>query len=104
MPFSKYDVDPAQIEAMRAAFHKACEALELNCGPEDHITELVVMKIVEHAKAGELDPDRICSRVLSEFAKAHKTSEIDRRAREPREDRLPRSAANSQMDLRWPYQ
>jgi hypothetical protein len=32
------------------------------------VMNLFVMKIVEHANAGELDPDRLCSRVLREIA------------------------------------
>jgi hypothetical protein len=31
MPFSKHQIDPAHIEAMRAAFSKVCEALLLKC-------------------------------------------------------------------------
>ena len=42
---------------MRLAFQKVCEALELDCKPGDPMTELVVTKIIEHAKAGEIDPD-----------------------------------------------
>ncbi len=67
MPFSKYDVDPAHIEVMRAAFHRVCEALQLSCGPKDVMTDLVALKIVEHAKAGELEVDLLCSRVLQEL-------------------------------------
>jgi hypothetical protein len=29
MPFSKYAVDPEQIEAMRAAFHRLCDVLRI---------------------------------------------------------------------------
>jgi hypothetical protein len=65
MPFSKYDVPSAQIEAMRAAFNQVCEALQLNCGVEDPATEIVVLKIVELAKAGEVDPERLCAGVLA---------------------------------------
>jgi hypothetical protein len=67
MPFSKYDVPPAQIEAMRAAFNRVCDALQLNCGVEDPMTEIVVLKIVELAKAGEVDPGRLCAAVLADL-------------------------------------
>jgi hypothetical protein len=67
MPFSKYDVPPAQIEAMRSAFHRVCDALQLNCGVEDPVTELVVLKIVELAKTGEDNPDQLCAAVLAEL-------------------------------------
>jgi hypothetical protein len=67
MPFSDYAIDPARIEVVRAAFRKVCGALHLNCGPGDPTTELVVMRIVEFAKAGEIDPSVLCSRVLQDF-------------------------------------
>jgi len=47
MPFAKYSVDPERIEAMRAAFHRVCDVLQLDCGTEDRMTERIVMKIVE---------------------------------------------------------
>jgi hypothetical protein len=58
MPFSRYStVDPSLMEAMRAAFYRVCEVLQLSCDREDPLTEVVVTKIVELAKAGERDPD-----------------------------------------------
>jgi hypothetical protein len=69
MPFVKHNVDPAHIEAMRSAFRKVCGVLQLRCEANDPATDLIVMKIVEHAKgAGELDPDWLCSQVLREIA------------------------------------
>jgi AcrB/AcrD/AcrF family len=59
MPFSKYVVDPAHIETMRSAFRNVCDALQLNCDASDPMTEIIVMKIVEPAKGGELDPGRL---------------------------------------------
>jgi hypothetical protein len=61
MPFAKHGVDPERIEAMRAAFHRVCDVLQLDCGTEDRMTERVVMKIVELAKTGDLDPERCAS-------------------------------------------
>ena len=66
MPFAKYSVDPERIEAMRAAFHRVCDVLQLDCGTEDRMTEPIVMKIVELAKTGELDPERLCIDTLAE--------------------------------------
>ena len=66
MPFSKYDVDPAYVEMMRTAFYRVCES-ELTPGSEEDMTELVVLKIVELAKEGETDLDRLCSRALMEL-------------------------------------
>ena len=65
MPFSKYDIDPEHVEAMRAAFHRICDVLQLDCGREDPMTEIVVVKIVELATAGELDPERLCIDTLA---------------------------------------
>jgi hypothetical protein len=67
MPFSKYIVGPARIEAAREAFRRICEALQLNCGTEDPMTEIVVEIILKLAKAGESDPARMCAAVLAEL-------------------------------------
>jgi hypothetical protein len=56
MSFSKYGVDPVHIEAMRAASHRVCDVLQLDCGTEGLMEEIVFTKIVELAKARELDP------------------------------------------------
>jgi hypothetical protein len=66
MPFSKFNVEPEHIEAMRAAFRRVCDVLQLDCGRDDPMTELVVMKIVELAKA-ELDPERLSIEVLAQL-------------------------------------
>jgi hypothetical protein len=69
MPFSRYkSVDSGLMEAMRSAFHQVCEVLQLNCDTEDRLTEFVITKIVELAKAGERDPQRLCDAVLAEMA------------------------------------
>jgi hypothetical protein len=67
MPFSKFNGDPQLLEAMRAAFDRVCDVLQLNGDREDPVTELVITKIVELAKAGELDPERLCIDVLAEL-------------------------------------
>ena len=67
MPFSKHQVDPAHIEAMRSAFQKVCDALQLKCELDDPMTEIVVNKIVAAAKAGEHDPDHLSSLVLADL-------------------------------------
>ena len=67
MPFSKYNVDPAHMEMMRTAFYRVCESLELTPGSDEDMTELVALKIVELAKEGETDLDRLCSRALMEL-------------------------------------
>jgi hypothetical protein len=68
MPFSRYrTVDPSLMEAMRAAFYRVCDVLQLSCDREDPMTEIVVTKIVELAKAGENDPEILCFTVLAEL-------------------------------------
>jgi hypothetical protein len=52
MPFSKYHADPDMMEAMRAAFYRVCDVLQLSCDREGPLTEVVVTKVVELAKAG----------------------------------------------------
>jgi hypothetical protein len=68
MPFSKHHIDPAHIEAMRAAFKKVCEALLLKCDRDDPMTEIIVTKIVALAKAGEHDANRLAELVLNDLA------------------------------------
>jgi hypothetical protein len=68
MPFAKYHVDPAHIEAMRSAFRKICDTLRLNCSAENPATDSIVLKIVEIAKGGEHDPDQPCRLVLLDLA------------------------------------
>jgi hypothetical protein len=68
MPFSRYKIaDSGLMEAMRAAFHQVCEVLQLSCDREDPLTEVVITKIVELAKAGERDPEKLCFTVLAEL-------------------------------------
>ena len=55
------------MQAMRAAFYRVCEVLQLSCDREDPLTEVVVTKIVELAKAGECDPEILCFTVLAEL-------------------------------------
>jgi hypothetical protein len=68
MPFSRYKIaDPDLMEAMRAAFHRVCDILQLSCDRQDPLTEVVVTKIVELAKAGERDPEMLCIDVLAQL-------------------------------------
>jgi hypothetical protein len=80
MPFARYPIaDSSLMEAMRAAFNRVCDILQLSCDREDPLTELVVMKIMDLAKAGERDPDNLCFGVLAEFGM-------------PLQDAIPRSS------------
>jgi hypothetical protein len=69
MPFSKYNADfnADLMEAMRAAFYRVCDILQLSGDREDPLTEIVVEKIVELAKAGERDPEVLCIDVLAQL-------------------------------------
>jgi hypothetical protein len=75
MPFSKFDVDPERIEAMRSAFQRVCQVLQLDCGREDPMTETIVMKIMELAKVGELDPELLCIDVLAQLGTPPQSAE-----------------------------
>ena len=59
--------EPEHIEAMRKAFDAACPRLELSVGTGDHETELVARRIIELARAGERDANRLAACVLAEF-------------------------------------
>jgi hypothetical protein len=51
----------------RGGISSECDVLQLNGNTEDPLTELVVMKIVKLAKAGEVDPERLCIDVLADL-------------------------------------
>jgi hypothetical protein len=68
MPFSKHQIDPAHIEATRAAFRKVCDALLLKCDRDDPMMEVIVTKIVALAEAGEHDAQRLTELVLNDLA------------------------------------
>jgi hypothetical protein len=68
MPFSRYKTaDSDLMKAMRAAFYRVCDVLQLSCDREDPLTEVVVTKIVELATAGERDPEILCFTVLADL-------------------------------------
>lgn len=59
--------DPAAVEAMMAAFDKVCAALNIS-PTHDALTEQVAKKIVDQARTGERDPDKLCYMTLRGFA------------------------------------
>jgi hypothetical protein len=67
MRFTSYTVDTDKIEAMRAAFHRVCDVLQLDGDADDLMTEVIAMKIMELAKGDMLDPERLCISVLAEL-------------------------------------
>jgi hypothetical protein len=60
--------DPAAITAMTATYERVCMALEI-ADREDPLTEIIAKKIIERAKAGELDVVRLCEAALSELGR-----------------------------------
>jgi hypothetical protein len=55
--------DQSDIHAMVAAFEACCRSLRL-VDRADSITEIVARKVIEVARTGERDPQRICGLVL----------------------------------------
>jgi hypothetical protein len=59
--------EPEHIQAMHRDFDAVCAKLQLSTGTGDRVTELVAVRIIELAMAGEKDGDRLTARVLAEF-------------------------------------
>jgi hypothetical protein len=72
MPFSRYNADfnADLMEAMRAAFYRVCDILGLSGDREDPLTDLVVTKIAELAKAGERNPEVLCIDALAALGRS----------------------------------
>jgi hypothetical protein len=58
---------PDQIEAMHKAFKQVCTRLRLTCAKALPVVDLVAIRIVELAREGEFDPDKLTERVVAEF-------------------------------------
>jgi hypothetical protein len=58
---------PEHIQAMQRAFGAVCAKLELSTGTGDQVTELVARRIIELARAGERDANKLTVRTLAEF-------------------------------------
>jgi hypothetical protein len=55
--------EPDVIEAMGAAFEKACRSLN-GSAQSDLLREMVAKGIIEAARGGERDPDQLCDETL----------------------------------------
>jgi hypothetical protein len=55
--------DPEAVRAMMAALDKACAVLGLS-DREDPLTQSLARTIVEQARTGERDPDKLCAMTL----------------------------------------
>ena len=60
--------DPEARRVMSVAFEMTCAALKYTTRP-DVTHEAVANRIIELAKNGMLDPDRLCERVLDDLRK-----------------------------------
>jgi hypothetical protein len=68
IPFSRDLVfDPDHLRAMLAAFDVVCTELKLVRGKGDQLTELVALKIIDLAEAGERRADELAARTIDEF-------------------------------------
>jgi hypothetical protein len=66
--FEDLSLDPHLVDAMQRAHDKACDILDLGRSHDDDATGLVLAKIIELAKAGETDAERLCCRALMEVS------------------------------------
>jgi hypothetical protein len=58
---------PDQIDAMHKAFEQVRTRLRLTGAKAMPVVELVAIRIVELARDGEFDPDKLTETVLAEF-------------------------------------
>jgi hypothetical protein len=58
--------DPAAVTALTNAYEGVCAALQL-ADRTDPLAEVVAKKIIEHARRGERDPNRLREIVLKEL-------------------------------------
>jgi hypothetical protein len=65
-----FKYDPETKRVMGVAFEMTCAALKL-ADRADLATEIVANKIIEIAKQGEIDPDRLCERALIDLREQH---------------------------------
>jgi hypothetical protein len=64
--FEKLGIEPERVQAMQAAFYKACAELGLSPTP-DRLADILVTTIIDLCMAGERDPDRLCEIVVAYF-------------------------------------
>ena len=87
MPITGYledDVfDDAATRAMGVAFQRACEALRLT-DKSDPLTMLVACEIIDAARKGERDPDKLYDAVLKWIGSATRRSGSGQRNPDPR--------------------
>ncbi len=62
--FQNPGLDDAAIAVMGKAFDTACRDLNGRTGLSDLMREIIAKRIIEAAKAGERDPDRLCAKAM----------------------------------------
>jgi hypothetical protein len=68
MPASRnFAFEVEHIQAMDKAFDAVCGTLELSTLTGDRASELVALRIIELAMAGERNVERLTARTLAEF-------------------------------------
>jgi hypothetical protein len=60
--------EPEAIERMTTAYEHALKVLQL-ADRQDPISELVALKIIQFARVGETDPERLCQCALDALGK-----------------------------------
>ena len=59
--------EPETIRSMSLALERACQAMGLRPGQNDPATRVVAEKVIEYARRGIRDPDRLVELTLQEF-------------------------------------
>lgn len=62
--------DPVELAELVCAFHKACHSVcqHLDGIVDDNVRGVLARRIVEKAKTGELDQDRLCQDAMDHLA------------------------------------
>jgi hypothetical protein len=64
--FAEASFGPDVIDIMTKAYGQACRMLH-DKGQPEVVQEVIARRILEIARTGERDPDRLCERVLADF-------------------------------------
>lgn len=78
--------DPVELAELVGAFHKACHSVCQRFGGivDDNVRGLLARRIVEKAKTGDLDQDRLCQDAMDHLAVTlsalHQTAELNTQA------------------------
>jgi hypothetical protein len=62
-PFQNLSLDPAEMLAVNAAYDLACQTLQ-NIGQLEVDREIIARGILQAAKAGERDANKLCERAI----------------------------------------